>query len=155
MMKTRTLILFCIFYMTVLIILGSCVTTQNPDKMVFERFCGTWANEDYEPEPGLWKPMLPRVIINPDGTIVAYLNLYETGPTTLATYTVKKRWTDSTGDSFYHVIVYIIYTEGTRYELWRVDKQNSVWEVQWSNIDYPEKIDPKDKHSNYHIHYRF
>ena len=154
-MKTKTFVLLSILCSAVLIILGSCTTSQNPDKMVFERFCGTWANEAYEPEAGTSKPMFPRVIINPDGTMVAYQNLYETDSTLLGSYTVVKRWRDLEGNSFYHVIVHIVLTDGTRYELWRIDKYNAVWEVQWSNIDYPEKIDPKDLHSNYHIHYRY
>ena len=154
-MKIKTLSLFCFLCLSVLIILGSCATSQNPDKMVFERFCGTWANEDYEPEPGTSKPMFARVIINPDGTMLAYQNLYETGSTLPATYTVEKRWSNSGGDSFYHVNVHLPMLEGTRYELWRIDKYNSVWEVQWSNIDYPEEIDPEDLRSSYHIHYRY
>ena len=154
-MKTRTLMFFCILCLPALIVIGSCATTQNPDKMVFERFCGTWANEAYEPEPGSSEPSLAKWIVNPDGTFTGYEYLIETGPAVVGFYTVEKRWTDSDGNSFYHVKVYVVITDGTRYELWRIDKYNAVWEVQWSNIDYPAKIDPKDKHSSYHIHYRF
>ena len=154
-MKTRTLMFFCILCLAALIVIGSCATTQNPDKMVFERFCGTWANEAYEKEPGSSEPSLAKWIINPDGTFTGYDYLIETGPTVFGSYIVEKRWTDSGGNSLYHVKVYVVIIDGTRYELWRIDKYNAVWEVQWSNIDYPAKIDPKDNHSNYHIHYRF
>jgi len=128
---------------------------KSPDKMTYERFVGTWANNDYEPEPGLVKRAFPKIIINPDGTMVAYQNIGETGHNLIASYTVHERWNDTEGNSFYHVEVYLVHEYGTRYELWRIDKHNSVWEVQWSNIDYPEKIDPEDYHSNYHIHYRY
>ena len=116
-MRTRMLMLIYIFCLAILIILGSCATSQNPDKMVFERFCGTWANEAYEPEPGTSKPMFPRVIINPDGTMLAYQNLHETDYTLRGSYIVEKRWKDMEGNSFYHVIVHIVLIDGTRYEL--------------------------------------
>ena len=87
--------------------------------------------------------------------MLAYQNLHETDYTLRGSYIVEKRWKDMEGNSFYHVIVHIVLIDGTRYELWRIDKYNSVWEVQWSNIDYPVKIDPKDLRSNYHIHYRY
>ena len=87
--------------------------------------------------------------------MVAYTYMNKTGPTTVALYNVNKRWNDPEGNSFYYVDVYLPIKEATRYELWRVDKYNSLWEVQWSNNDYPEKIDPKDLHSSYHIHYRY
>ena len=155
-MKTRTLISGCILCVVVLIILGSCATTQNPDKMVFERFCGTWANEAYEPEPGLTKPWPAKLILNPDGTFVGYQYLIQTGPTTVGSYTVEKRWTDSNGNSWYHVKVTWPTESGTtQYELWKIDMYNSVLEVNWSNIDYPAAIDPKDMHSVYIRLYRY
>ena len=105
-MKTRTLIVGCILCVVVLIILGSCATTQNPDKMVFERFCGTWANENYEAKPGEGgRPV--KIILNPDGTFVYYDRLIKTGPTTGGLYNVEKRWTDSAGHIWYHVKVYL------------------------------------------------
>ena len=90
-MKTKTVVLFSILCLAALIVLGSCATTSNPDKMVFERFCGTWANEGYEPTSEEPTKPYAKWIINPDGTIVGYRYLVQTGPTALALYTVEKR----------------------------------------------------------------
>ena len=154
-MKTKTLVLFSILCLTALIILGSCATMNSPDKLTYERFCGTWANKSYEREPGLSSPAYAKYIINPDGTFLGYQNLNETGPTLVAYYTVVKRWSDTEGNSFYHMKNYFPILEGTKYELFKVDKHNATLEVQWSNIDYPSKIDPKDMHSSYLILYRY
>ena len=154
-MKTKTVVLFCIFCLAALIVLGSCATTSNPDKMVFERFCGTWANEGYEPTSEEPTKPYAKWIINPDGTIVGYRYLVQTGPTALALYTVEKRQKDADGNSFYHVKFYSVLTSVTQFELWKIDKYTSVLETDFSTIDYPEAIDPKDKHSVYHIYYRY
>jgi len=155
-MKTKTLVLFGILCLAALIILGSCVTTTNPDKLVFERFCGTWANQDYETTPEEpAKDYIAKYIINSDGTAVGYRHLVQTGPTSVALYTVEKRWKDTDGNSFYHVKVYKPLDYVTQYEIWKIDKYTSVWELNFSSVDYPEAIDPKDKHSEYHIYYRY
>ena len=148
-MKSKPLVLLSILFFAVLIVLGSCATSQNPDKMVFEKFCGTWANQDYEGRPRA------KYIINPDGTLVWYHYLVKTGPTAVGTYTVERRWKDDDGNSFYYVKVYKVTSDLTLYELWKIDKYTSVWEQQYSNIDYPDAIDPKDKHTDYRIYYRY
>jgi hypothetical protein len=154
-MKTRTLALILILILAVLIIAGSCATTSNPDKMVLERFCGTWANQGYETTPD--EPMKPQAkyIINQDGTFVWYQYLVQTGPTGVGTYTVEKRWKDAVGNNLYHVKVYEVIAEVTQYELWKIDKYASVWERNMSSIDYPDAIDPTDKQSYYRIYYRY
>ena len=154
-MKTKKVTLFCILCLTVLIVLGSCATMKSPDKLTYERFCGTWANQDYESEPGVTKPSAAKWIINPDGTFVGYEYLNQTGFGWIGTYTVEKRWIDTEGNYFYHVKIYKVLQQGTQYELWRLDKSSSYFEVNWSNLDYPSKIDPKDWHSTYSIFYRY
>ena len=154
-MKTRTLISGCILCVVVLIILGSCATTQNPDKMVFERFCGTWANENYSQVSDLGA----KRIYNPDGTFLVYMDVLDIGVVGTAfvgTYTVEKRWTDSEGNSWYNVIAYFKLTDvGTENLLFKLDKYNAVLEVEYSNIDFPTEIDKKDKHTTYGIYYRY
>ena len=154
-MKTRTYISNLILVIVVLIIAGSCATTSNPHKMVFEKFCGTWANEDYQPKPAVLTVEIAKMILNPDGTIVGYDLLNETGPTWIFSYTVEKRWTDIEGNYFYHVKTYNVLHQYTQCELWRIDKYNSVLEIQYHYKVYPDKIDPKDIPSSYKIYYRF
>ena len=74
-MKTRTLMFFSILCLAALIVIGSCATTQNPDKMVFERFCGTWANENYSRVSDLGA----KWIYNPDGTFLSYSDVLDIG----------------------------------------------------------------------------
>ena len=154
-MKTRTFVSILILVLAVLIIVGSCATMKSPDKLTYERFCGTWANQDYESAPGVTKPYGAKIIINPDGTFVMYEFLNQTGFGWLGTYTVEKRWTDTEGNYFYHLKIYKVLSQGTQYELFRLDKTNSYYEANYSNVDYPSKIDPKDMHSSYHIFYRY
>lgn len=53
---------------------------KSPDRMVYERFCGTRAKEDYESEPGGASPSA-KIIMNPYGTNVTHHFLIQTGPT--------------------------------------------------------------------------
>ena len=154
-MKTKMLVLFSILCLVVLIILGSCATMKSPDKLTYERFCGTWANKDYEPKPGFIAPLFAKRIVNPDGTFLGYPYLIQTEPARVGLYTVEKRWTDSDGNSWYHSKTYWPIEATIQYELWKVDKYNAVLEINWSNIDYPTAIDPKDMHSDYSIYYRY
>jgi hypothetical protein len=153
-MKTRTFIFGCILWVVILLVLGSCATMPNPDKMVYEKFCGTWANQDYEPKPGIYTPYA-KVIIDPYGTIIKYLRLNQAGLTFVGTYIVEKRWKDSFGNNFYHVKTFYLENNSTWYELWKIDKLNAVFEFNYSNIDYPDAINPKDMHSDYLIYYRY
>ena len=148
-MKIKILLLFSIQCLAILIIFGSCASSQNPDDLVLERFCGTWANQEYEDRSRA------KYIINPDETLVWYTSVARTGPAAVGTYTVEKRWRDADGNSFYHVKVYKLLADLTQFELWRIDKYTSIWEQQYSQNDYPEAIDPKDKHSDYRIYYRY
>ena len=95
-MKTRTLVSILVFVLAVLIIAGSCDTMKSPDKMVYERFCGTWVNTEYEGKGG--DPPVKR-IFTPAGTVTYYNNLHNTFTYLGGTYTVEKRWTDSEGNS--------------------------------------------------------
>lgn len=153
-MRPKALVFICILCTAVVLILGSCATMRSPDKMTYERFCGTWANQDYEPKPGTLQPYA-KWIINPDGTFVSYSYLVQTGPAAAGTYVVEKRWTDSLGNSFYHVKAYFYENDSTWYELCKIDNHNAVFECNYSNIDYPAAIDPKDMHSSYEIYYRY
>ena len=131
---------------------------KSPDKLTYERFCGTWGNKNYEPAAGYKTEVsfkYAKYIVNPDGTFLWYEYIDETGPMAVGTYIVEKRWKDANGNSFYHVKVYEPLNDVTLYELWKVDKYNSVWECDSSNIDYPDEIDPSDYHTVYRIFYRY
>ena len=123
--------------------------------MVFEKFCGVWANHNYNPIAEDQNKPFAKWILNPDGTVVAYDYIDETGPTQTGTYEVVKKWKDENGNYYYHVKFYFALIKSTVYELWKLDKYNSVLEVNWSSVDYPENIDPADKHSDYKILYRY
>ena len=153
-MKVRTLMLFCILCFAVSIIVGSCATSQNPDKMVFERFCGTWANSAYQEGTGQLRPAA-KLIFNPDGTWLRYQEMEYAGPAVFEYYIVNKRWTDSEGNSWYHIETNMTQTQRTFYNLLKLDKSNSVYEIQSSNIDYPTEINPNDWHSQYRIYFRY
>ncbi len=153
-MKTRTYVLFYIFALAVMVIAGSCATTHNPDKMVFKRFCGTWANTAYAKGTEDFRPVA-KIIFNPDGTWLRYTEMDYAGPAIFGYYTVEKRWTDSEGNSWYLIETYMTQTQRTFYELSKLDKSNSVWEIQSSNIDYPTEINPNDWHSQYRIYFRY
>ena len=157
-MKARTFVSIIILVVVVLFVIGNCATTNNPDKMVFERFCGTWANKNYEPTAGFKTEVsyhFAKYIVNPDGTFLWYHYLDQTGLTAVGTYIVEKRWKDVDGNSFYHVKVYEPLNNVTLYELWKIDKYASVWECNSSNIRYLDAIDPSDFHTVYRIFYRY
>ena len=155
-MKTRTLMLICILCVAILIILGSCATSQNPDNMVLERFCGTWVNPAYAGEDVLFGA---KWIFNPDGTFLMYGEMIDPGvlgSPGYGSYIVEKRWTDSEGKSWYNIKFDAALADfGVQYILCKLDKYNSVLEAAVSNIDYPVEIDRFDKHSTYIILYRF
>ena len=151
-MKTRNLVSILILVLAVMVIAGSCATMKSPDKMVYERFCGTWVNTEYE---GKEYPAV-KEIYNPDGTLTAYSHLHDTGTYGYAFYTVEKRWTDSEGNSWYHVkIKYPLVTTATVYQLCKLDKYNTILEYNYSGTKYPDAVDPKDKRSDYRIYYRY
>jgi len=154
-MKIKTIVLHCISCLIVIIILGSCATMKSPDKLTYERFCGTWANENYQPKPAVLPVEVAKWIINPEGTMVGYDILTETGPSWIFLYTVEKRWVDTEGNHFYHVKTYNVLHQVTQYELWKLDNYSAVLESQFHYKDYPDKIDPKDIQSSYRIYYRY
>ena len=153
-MKPRLLMLFCILCLAGLVVLGSCATMKSQGRMMYERFCGTWANPAYEPEAGKSNPFA-KIVVNPDGTYLGYQRLDQAGPTGTGFYTVEKRWTDAEGNSWYKAKIYFPIVYETTYELSKLDRFNAVWESQSSNNGYPTKIDPKDYHSYYRIRYRY
>jgi hypothetical protein len=153
-MKTKTLVLFSILCLAVLIILGSCATMKSSNKFTYVKYCGTWFNQDYEPKPGEMKPF-SKLIINPDGTYLGYQFRDQSGPTFAGFYTVEKMWTDEEGNTWYHTRVYNPAFDIDRYELSKINIYNSIWELNQSNIDYPETVDPTDKYSNYRKYYRY
>jgi hypothetical protein len=126
---------------------------KTTEKMTYEKFCGTWVNTEYEGRAG--DPPVKR-IFNPDGTATAYSNLHNTFTYWRLTYTVEKRWTDSEGNSWYHVKE-AWSTGGTArgYMLFKLDKYNTILELNLSGTKYPDAIDPKDWHSDYRIYYRY
>ena len=100
-------------------------------------------------------PPFAKWILNPDGTLVMYEFLIQTGPTHIKSYIVEKRWADIEGNNFYHVKAHDVLHQVTQYELWRLNKYNSVLEIQYIYNEYPTKIDPTDMHSDYLIYYRY
>ena len=154
-MQSRSLVLFCILCLAIFSITVSCATMKSPDTLTYERFCGTWANEGYQPKPAVLPVAVAKWIINPEGTMVGYDVLTETGPAWIHLYTVEKRWADTEGNHFYHVKTYNVLHQVTQYELWRLDNYSAVLETQYHYKVYPTKIDPKDIKTSYLIYYRY
>ena len=150
-MKTRTFIFILILVLAVLIITGSCARMKSPDKMTYERFCGTWVNTEYE---GKEAPPVKQ-IFNPDGTCTTYSHLHETSTWRRATYTVEKRWTDSEGNSWYHFKIEWPFSKTTEYLLFKLGRYNSILEYNRSGTVYPTEIGPEVKYSEYRIYYRY
>ena len=155
-MKTRTFVSILILVLAVMVIAGSCATMKSPDNLTYERFCGTWANDNYS---GKLIFIGAKIIFNPDGTFVGYNTILETGTagtTNYGNYIVEKRWIDSEGHSWYNMKVdWWVEGFGPLYILCKLNKGNSVFEGVLSSIDFPTEIDPKDKHTDYYIYYRY
>jgi len=155
-MKTKTLMLCCMLCFAILIILGSCATMKSPDRMTYERFCGTWVNDDYCGEDFF---LGAKWIFNPDGTFVMYPQILDTGvlgSPGYGTYVVEKRWTDAESKNWYNIKIDIAIRDfGIHYILCKLDKYNSVFEGAISNIDFPNELDRADKHTTYVVLYRF
>ena len=151
-MKIKTFVSISILVLAVMVIAGSCATMKSPDKMVYERFCGTWVNTEYE---GKDEPSV-KLIYNPDGTMTYYSHLHDTSTYGRVSYTVEKRWTDSEGNSWYHIKeTWPIETTGTGYLLVKLDKYNTILEYNYSGTDCPAEVGPKVKLSDYRIYYRY
>jgi hypothetical protein len=124
---------------------------RSPEKMMYERFCGTWANSNHD-----GKGPMAKLIDNPDGTFTYYTSLSGTGSSNRGAYTVEKRWTDSDGNSWYHLkATYPADPSSTDHDLIKIDNYNWCMEIQFSGSSYPAAIDPNDKHSSYYIYYRY
>jgi len=152
-MKTKTVMLFCILCLAALLILGSCATTmKTTEKMIYEKFCGTWVNTKYD---GVSIPPV-KLIFNPDGTWTSYWRLHESSSFGRGNYVVEKRWTDSEGYSWYHVMwTEPLFESLTAYMLFKLDKYNTILEYNYSGSEYPEEVGPKVKYSDYRIYYRY
>lgn len=153
-MKTRSLMLFCILCVAVAIILGSCATMGKTDKMEYVKFCGTWANNEYQVRPSKVGDG-SKIIFNPEGTYVQYTFTDDTHPGIVGFYTVEKKWTDDQGNSWYHVKDYSPVFSVETYVLFKLNQYNSVLELARSSVDYPADTVPIDKHSDYLIFYRY
>jgi hypothetical protein len=151
-MKARTFVSIFILVLAVMIIVSSCATMKSPDSMTYERFCGTWVNTEYD---GKVDPPVKQ-IFNPDGTMTYYSQLHNTATYGRVSYTVEKRWTDSEGNSWYHVKeTWPIETTGTGYLLVKLERYNTILEYNYSGTDYPTEIGPTVKYSDYRIYYRY
>ena len=145
-MKIRTLVSILILVLGVLIITGSCATGEKAVKAPVESVYGVWANLDYNTAP-----YTAKFKIRPDGIIevashteIEYQQYYE------AAFTIVDSWMDSDGNKYYKVDV--VRGINDRYELWRINETDSVFEFVWSQIEYPFEIDPN--HYNYRVYYR-
>ena len=145
-MKTRTLVSILILVLAVLIIAGSCTTGKKAVKAPIESIYGAWANPDYNTS----RPPAKQ-IFRPDGTFIDYthtdITIYH-GP---YEYTIQESWIDSDGNKYYKVDIIVLGMD-IWYELWRINKADTVLERVRSNIEYPSEIDPN--HLNYYIYNR-
>ena len=125
---------------------------KTTEKMMYEKFCGTWVNTKYE---GKNNPPV-KVIFNPDGTRTTYRNLHVSSSYSRSAYSVEKRWTDSEGNNWYQVITMEpLVPTATEYYLFKLERYNTILEYNYSGSKYPEEVGPKVKYSDYRIYYRY
>ena len=147
-MKTKTLALFSILCLAVLIILGSCAT----DKMAYiskdYEIYGTWVNPD------------AKLVIQAGKVVIHTNGKAEWYPTITSTvfepreFIITNKWTDSTGNIWYTLIYEwgdIGEISGREYVLAKISDSGKTLEISGSNSDYPKEIDPS---AEYHIVYR-
>jgi hypothetical protein len=152
-MKSRTFVSILILVLAVLIIAGSCATgkrTYVSSEYALNELTGTWYNEEYEDQD--WDP---TVIINPDGTFEFYKTWVETSKPSLTEVELIEfnyQWTDTKGNVWYKAQFFIETWNYTYFELGKISNSGTVWELVWSNGEYPKEIDTESL--NYRVRYR-
>ena len=146
-MKTKTIISIVIYVLVALMIAGSYSMGQDTGKVPIEPLYGTWVNPDYN-VVYFWA----KITIRPDGTFT-YCNNTEFTEGREGTFTPVDSWMDSEGNKYYQMQIFAGSIGKTEYhQLWRLNKDNTVFELFWSAWEYPTEIDPE--HARYRILYR-
>ncbi len=144
--KNRTLILVFLI-MAVLFIAGSCATGKKAVTVPIEPLLVTWVNQEYNKTGTSW----PKIIFKPDGTWATFGHTDITegleGP-----FTIIDSWIDSDRNKYYKIDAFLPSYGGTRHILCRLNETDTIFEMIWSNAEYPTEIEPE--HPRYIILYR-
>jgi bla regulator protein BlaR1 len=160
--KVRFLSLMIIFAATIM------VASLATGKKIISRydaitqFQGVYVNSEYS---GHVESYPQKRIIYPDGRMEVYFKATNQSPNFTNRYTIDESWSDSAEIVYSTVIVEWTPTGNTTRELWKLDKKNNTFEVNFNSYslyedvsqEYPEKIDPHAEQfptSIYSIWYR-
>jgi beta-lactamase regulating signal transducer with metallopeptidase domain len=142
--------------------LASCVHIQRPiaAEKAWERFAGTWVNQQYSPE-GCNCPWVQKIVIRANRTGEDWTRTTDTDPTWLwKVESIKKTWTDWRGRTYCQYFFRYPGRQGG-VGLLRVSRSGKVLELNSrSSLEsgtYPEEIDPKatpEKSWYYFIYHR-
>jgi hypothetical protein len=101
----------------------------------------TWANKDY---PSGREDI--KMVVAQDNVIDLYDSLYSTSPKLNEMITITKSWTDSYGDLWFDAvttrkrITTPDYTGPKAFELNKISKSGTVWEITSSQTEYPHEM---------------
>ena len=146
--NSRFLSIF-ILIIVVLIIAGSCATGKKiiSTNKAIRQFEGVYVNTEYTGYVELYPQ---KRVIYQDGRMEVYDKATNKSPTYKNEYTIDESWSDSAGIVYSTVIVEWTPTGNTTLELWKLDKRNDTFEVNFNlyslyedvSKEYPTKIDP-------------
>lgn len=160
--KFRFLSLMIIFVVTIMV--ASIATGKKIISRydAISQFQGVYVNSEYS---GHVENYPQKRIIYPDGRMEVYFKATNKSPSFTNKYTIDESWSDSAEIVYSTVIVEWTPTGNTTRELWKLDKRNNTFEVNFNTYSlyedvsqkYPEKIDPHAEQfpkSIYSIWYR-
>jgi hypothetical protein len=138
-----------ILFIVVLIIAGSCATGKRiiSTDRAMRQFEGAYVNTEYS---GYVEYYPQKRVIYPDGRMEIYLKATNKSPHFKTEYTVDESWSDSAGTVYSTVVVEWTPGGNTTLELWKLDKRNDTFEINFNfyslyedvEQEYPTKIDP-------------
>jgi len=140
--KSISIILFVIF-------IAGCVTDGKPyaKDTLLENISGVWRNFQYT---GSDRPA--KRIIQPDGTITVYDTIDSMTPTEIGKITIRKAWTDSSGNIWFKSVVIFKASAGASYELCRLKNDNEQIDILFASDRFPKEWDPLHYQGCFYYH---
>lgn len=138
-MNVKRLFLIAVSIAVILMGYMSCVTQKKlyPTEEVLEKIAGEWKNVHYDITQ---KPA--RRVVDQQGNLTIHDKTYTESVKRTGKITIIKAWTDTEGLLWFEDKIHYDDSDTTFYELSKVDLQEMVWNLLWSEADYPAKWDP-------------
>ena len=118
-----------------------------------EELFGTWINKEYN-----IRAWVAIMVYKQDGKIEAYDTDYGEKDPYIGEFKIYNKWTDSEGSVWYKYhatgLARGVWKEGEGYWLARISDSGKKLELQYSAIEYAEKIDPSSLEHMYKVYYR-